>query len=101
MELSMTDPLRAQVLLRCAQEMITNSVRHAQARNLWISLVPDENGVAMIARDDGRGVSAVEAGNGLKGMAERLKQLGGELKIETSPGAGFALRAWVPVETTT
>jgi signal transduction histidine kinase len=52
----------------------------------------------MIARDDGRGVDAVEAGNGLKGMAERLKQLGGELKIETSPGAGFALRAWVPVE---
>jgi signal transduction histidine kinase len=101
MELSMTDPLRAQVLLRCAQEMITNSVRHAQARNLWISLVPDEHGVAMIARDDGRGVDAVEAGNGLKGMAERLKQLGGELKIETSPGAGFALRAWVPVETTT
>ena len=97
----MTDPLRAQVLLRCAQEMITNSVRHARARNLWISLVPDENGVAMIARDDGRGVEAVEAGNGLKGMAERLKQLGGELRIETSPGAGFALRAWVPVETTT
>jgi len=53
-ELSMTDPLRAQVMLRCVQEMITNSLRHAQAKNLWISLVPDENGVAMIARDDGR-----------------------------------------------
>jgi len=100
-ELSMTDPLRAQVMLRCAQEMITNSLRHAQAKNLWISLVPDENGVAMIARDDGRGTDVVEFGNGLKGMAERLRQLGGELKIESSPGAGFALHAWVPVETTT
>ena len=100
-ELSMTDPLRAQVMLRCAQEMITNSLRHAQAKNLWISLVPDENGVAMIARDDGRGTDVVEVGNGLKGMAERLRQLGGELKIESSPGAGFALHAWVPVETTT
>jgi len=99
LELSMTDPLCAQVLLRCAQEMITNSVRHARAKNLWISLVPDENGITMIARDDGRGVAEVEAGNGLKGMAERLRQLGGELKIETRPGAGFALRAWVPVET--
>ena len=38
-ELAMTDPRRAQVLLRCAQEMITNSVRHARAKNLWISLV--------------------------------------------------------------
>ena len=100
-ELSMTDPLRAQVMLRCAQEMITNSLRHARAKNLWISLVHDENGVAMIARDDGRGTDAVEVGNGLKGMAERLRQLGGELKIESSPGAGFSLHAWVPVETTT
>jgi len=100
-ELSMTDPLRAQVMLRCAQEMITNSVRHARAKNLWISLVHDEDGVAMIARDDGRGTDAVEVGNGLKGMAERLRQLGGELKIESSPGAGFSLHAWVPVEATT
>ena len=100
-ELSMTDPLHAQVMLRCAQEMITNSLRHARAKNLWISLVHDENGVAMIARDDGRGTDAVEVGNGLKGMAERLRQLGGELKIESSPGAGFSLHAWVPVEATT
>ncbi len=100
-ELSMTDPLRAQVMLRCVQEMITNSLRHAQAKNLWISLVRDENGVAMIARDDGRGTDAVEVGNGLKGMAERLRQLGGELRIESSPGAGFSLHAWVPVEAKT
>jgi len=97
-ELAMTDPRRAQVLLRCAQEMITNSVRHARAKNLWISLVQDVDGVALTARDDGRGVNNVQAGNGLNGMAERLRQLGGELKIETSPGAGFSLHAWIPVE---
>ena len=97
-ELAMTDPRRAQVLLRCAQEMITNSVRHARAENLWLSLVQDEDGVVLTARDDGRGVNEVEAGNGLRGMAERLRQMGGELKIETSPGAGFSLHAWIPVE---
>jgi signal transduction histidine kinase len=97
-ELAMTDPQRAQVLLRCAQEMITNSVRHAQARNLWISLVQDEGGVALTARDDGRGAGKLEVGNGLQGMKERLRQLGGELKIETSPGEGFALQARVPLE---
>lgn len=100
-ELAMTDPLRAQVLLRCAQEMITNSVRHARARNLWVRLLQDENGVAMIARDDGRGVDEVTTGNGLNGMAERLRQLGGELTVESSPGAGFSLHAWVPMETVT
>jgi signal transduction histidine kinase len=78
--------------------MITNSVRHAEANNLWISLRHYEAGLALTARDDGRGAEAVEAGNGLNGMAERLRQLGGELKIETKSGAGFALRAWVPME---
>jgi len=97
-ELAMTDPRRAQVLLRCAQEMITNSVRHARAHNLWLCLVQDVNGVALTARDDGRGVSEVEAGNGLNGMAERLRLMGGELKIETSPGDGFSLQAWIPME---
>ncbi|MCU0989456.1 MAG: sensor histidine kinase, partial [Xanthomonadales bacterium] len=89
--LAHTDPLRAQVLLRCTQEMITNSVRHAQASNLWLRLVQDENGLALTARDDGRGAVRFKPGNGLNGMAERLRQLGGELKIETSPGAGFML----------
>jgi len=97
-ELGMTDPVCAQVLLRCAQEMITNSVRHAQARNFWLQLRLDENGVALTARDDGKGVEAVMSGNGLNGMAERLRQLGGELTVESSPGAGFSLQAWVPME---
>jgi len=97
-ELAMTDPQRAQVLLRCAQEIITNSVRHARAANLWIGLVQDSDGVALTARDDGRGVGNVESGNGLNGMEERLRQVGGELKIESSPGRGFALYAWIPVE---
>ncbi len=100
-ELALTDPLRAQVLLRCAQEIITNSVRHAQADNLWICLILDEDGVALTARDDGQGVETVKAGNGLNGMAERLRQLGGELRIESSPGAGFSLHAWVPTEAMT
>jgi signal transduction histidine kinase len=96
--LALTDPVRAQVLLRCTQEMITNSVRHARADNLWINLMQDDRGLVLTARDDGRGVDRVEVGNGLNGMAERLRQLGGELDIETSPGAGFMLRAWMPLE---
>ena len=94
----MTEPERALVLLRCVQEMITNSVRHAQARNLWIRLSMTRDGFAMSARDDGIGADKVAVGNGLLGMAERLKQLGGKLEIESEPGAGFALHAWLPTE---
>ncbi len=98
-DLVMTDPQRAQVLLRCAQEIITNSVRHARANNLWIRLTTARGGLAMSARDDGRGVSEVQAGHGLRGMSERLLALGGKLEIESGRGAGFTLHAWLPVET--
>lgn len=93
-----TQPERALVLLRCVQEMITNSVRHAQAGNLWIRLSMTRDGLAMSARDDGIGADKVAVGNGLSGMAERLKQLGGKLEIESEPGAGFALHAWLPTD---
>ncbi len=94
----MTEPQRAQVLLRCVQEMITNSVRHARARNLWIRLSISREGLAMSARDDGMGTQKITTGNGLNGMAERLRQLGGKLELESEPGAGFALHAWLPAE---
>ena len=94
----MTEPQRAQVLLRCVQEMITNSVRHARARNMWIRLSVMRGGLAMSARDDGIGTQKIIAGNGLSGMSERLQQLGGKLEIESEPGAGFALHAWLPTD---
>lgn len=97
-EAIMTEPKRAQILLRCTQEMITNSVRHAQARNLWIRLSCNRDGLAMSARDDGIGTAKVDFGNGLRGMTERLRQLGGKLEIESAPGAGFALHAWLPTK---
>ena len=100
-ELSMVDPATAQALLRCAQEMISNSVRHAGARNLWVHLSLNTDGAVLTASDDGRGTNAIELGNGLRGMDERLRQLGGELAVESRAGAGFSLYARVPVETTT
>lgn len=100
-EVAMTDPLRAQVLLRCAQEVITNSVRHAEARNLWIRLALQDGGVELRARDDGRGVEKFVPGNGLIGMQERLRDLGGSLDVITAIGKGFSLRAWSPLEADT
>ena len=94
----LVDADRAQVLLRSAQEIITNSVRHARADNLWIRLSSAPDGLAMSARDDGRGVTKVESGNGLLGMSERLLALGGKLEIESARGAGFTLHLWMPLE---
>ena len=99
-ELSLTDPKRAQILLRCAQEVITNAVRHASASNLWISLTADDDGLRLEARDDGRGAVELLPGNGLTGMRERIKELGGRLEIMTRPNSGFRINAWMPPEST-
>ena len=98
---SVDDPRRAQVLLRCAQEIITNTVRHAHARNLWLRFERTEaNELAIHAHDDGRGSGELRQGNGLSGMRERLDQIGGRLNITTARDQGFALDAWLPLEVT-
>lgn len=94
--LTLDDPERAHVLLRCTQEIITNAVRHAGARNLWIAAGRRADCIVVSARDDGHGADNLVAGNGLRGMRERLQQHGGDLKIETRPGAGFCLHLTLP-----
>ncbi len=94
--LTVDDPERAHVLLRCTQEIITNAVRHASARNLWLKCRRDEGEIFMDARDDGGGTEQVVAGNGLRGMRERLLRYGGELRIQSRPGEGFCLHLNLP-----
>lgn len=91
------DPERAHVLLRCTQEIITNAVRHAQAQMLRLRYAWDGDAVRLQARDDGRGAENADAGNGLRGMRERLAAYGGDLEIESAPGQGFGLRLYLPL----
>ena len=93
------DSRRAQVLLRCTQEIITNAVRHARARNLWLRFEEGEGGKLVLkASDDGRGAVEFKPGNGLNGMRERLAEVGGKLDIETQRNQGFVLQASLPME---
>jgi|CXWL01.1.fsa_nt_gi signal transduction histidine kinase len=92
------DARRAQVLVRLTQEILTNTMRHARARNLWLEFSRDGDDVELVARDDGRGTEKVKAGNGLTGMRERLEIFGGSLDIETRPGFGFVVLARLPLE---
>ena len=92
------DPEHANVLLRCAQEIITNSVRHAQADNLWLSFLLTGKSVDIVASDDGRGADHFAPGNGLRGMRERVTQHAGTVSITTAPGQGFALTLSLPME---
>lgn len=95
-DLQLEDTDKAQVIVRCIQEIITNTVKHARAENLWLSLERTPDGITIHARDDGHGTKNVQAGNGLRGMRERLEGIGGRLSVSSSPGKGFELSAYLP-----
>jgi two-component system sensor histidine kinase UhpB len=85
---------------RIAQEALANVARHAGASRVSVGLRTRGSGVELTVRDDGRGFSvegqASSGGLGLGGMAERARLVGGELTIESRPGAGTELCLRVP-----
>lgn len=92
-------PRAAHALLRCVQEGVTNSVRHAGARRVQVELRGEGDEVAVCIDDDGRGAPGWQSGrtegfgNGLSGMAERMAELGGQMRVtRTSPGFRIELR---------
>lgn len=97
--LTIDDPELAHAIFRCVQEAITNAVRHAHAKHLWIDLVQGADGLELHIRDDGDGDSAVRPGRGLSGMRERLEAAGGRLTLATSIGQGFRIDVWIPMST--
>lgn len=78
------------------REAVTNIHRHAQAHRVEASLRRERDMVVLTIIDDGRG-GAVEPGNGLRGMDERLRALGGELRFVSPPGEGTRLVASLPL----
>lgn len=91
------DDERTLALIRCVQEIVTNTMRHADADNLWIALRSTADGETVLdAHDDGRGASSLSPGNGLIGMRERIEQLGGAVRFEGDHGGGFHVQAEVP-----
>ena len=70
----------AKALLSCAQEAITNSLKHANATDFWISLIEsdDNDNIELVLRDNGQASGAIKLGNGLKGMKERVQELSGD-----------------------
>ncbi len=90
------DPQRAQVLLRCVQEIITNTVKHANASRLCFKFERNNQGLSFHAHDDGQGVEQIRAGNGLTGMRERFVHFGGSLSVDSIVGEGFSVSAYLP-----
>ncbi len=85
---------------RLVQEALTNTVRHARATTAQICLAYGERALTVEVVDDGASGSPGTAGNGLRGMRERVTALGGHLAAGTRPEGGFAVRAQIPLQPT-
>lgn len=95
-------------LLRIAQESVTNALRHAAASTIAIDVVADERTVRLSIADDGVGCDALRpaadrldplrrGGQGLMGMRERAKVIGGTLDIAAGAAGGTVVTLRAPL----
>jgi signal transduction histidine kinase len=82
---------------RLVQEALTNVLRHSGAGRAGVSLRRGDGTVTVEVVDDGRGPAEAAAGFGLRGMAERVAAVGGELVTGAGADGGFRVRAELPV----
>lgn len=87
---------QAETLLRCAQEAITNALRHGRAGRIDLRLRRDTEGLTMTVENDGLAPATIAPGNGLVGMRERVTALGGELALTPTPPRGVRLSVRLP-----
>jgi signal transduction histidine kinase len=90
-------PDLTRVIVRVVQESLSNVTRHAKCRSVWIEVTGLNHGVQMMTRDDGAGAARISYGNGLRGMRERLEEVGGTLEIISDAQPGFVVTAWLPI----
>jgi signal transduction histidine kinase len=89
-------------LFRIGQEALTNVVKHAQAKSVYITLVSQARRVSLSIKDDGVGFATAKPQNqshgfGMGTMRERAQGIGGRLRVESRPGRGTTIRVEVPL----
>jgi signal transduction histidine kinase len=88
--------LEAAVYFVCS-EALANSAKHAAATGVAIEVAAADGVLTVRIVDDGRGGADVARGSGLRGLADRVEALGGELRIESPPGGGTLIAARLPL----
>jgi signal transduction histidine kinase len=97
-DLQVQDGPASRAMLRAVQEIVTNSIRHGAAGNLWITIERTADQLRLSARDDGHAIHVFEEGFGLSGMRHRLEALGGTLTAAPGALGGFEVCAALPCQ---
>lgn len=97
------EALRA-VMYRSVRELLSNVARHARAGRVTVKMSRDAGRILISVEDDGRGFASTKAGRrpdisggfGLFSVHEQLRHLGGELRVDSSPGLGTRSTIVIP-----
>jgi len=86
-------------LYRIVQEALTNSYRHGSAElvDITLQIEPTKHLLMLLVSDNGKGCKTVTPGNGLSGILERTRGIGGTMKTNTAPGKGFDVGIDIPL----
>jgi signal transduction histidine kinase len=89
-------------LFRVSQEALRNVTRHACASQVRLSLQGLDGGIQLVVRDDGTGLKPIQNQGrphlGHASMRQRVHLLNGKLRIESLPGRGTTVLAWIPLK---
>ena len=90
----------ATTLFHICQEALANAAKHAKAGLVDVRLLTSEQRVILEVTDDGLGFDlrkmSVTLGHGLSNMHFRAQKVGGDVEINSEPGSGTTVLAWVP-----
>jgi PAS domain S-box-containing protein len=99
-DIQLDDMLSNLTLYRVFQESLTNVIRHANAKNVFIKLAMKDSDIELIISDDGIGISSGKATSpkslGILGMRERVRYAGGSLDITSPPEGGTTVNVRIP-----
>lgn len=89
---------KAEALLRCAQEGLTNALRHGGATEILVTLARNDEELVLSVEDNGAGFESPTSsvGNGLRGLRERLEEFQGVVSLDRRAPRGCVLRAVIP-----
>ena len=96
LEESCVDATQIEVIFRSVQEALTNVAKHSKADKCYIDLDNDACFIHVSIIDNGKKIDSLNPGNGLKGMAERIKGIDGSL-VYLSCNTGFDIQIKLPI----
>ena len=98
-KLSLSSEIRHNVFL-AAREALHNAVKHSGATRLWLRMKVDDGVFVLEVADDGHGFipdTVAQAGDGLRNMARRMADCGGQFEIRSAPNAGTTICLRLPL----